>query len=95
MVSFCKEIYNRVKNMGLYVSYQAVHKTIRELLDDGIILKEYKAHSINKDWIDGVKNFADNLSKVYEDKTTMTIGKAFGQGYRSVTIFAETSKQQK
>jgi len=81
-----RKIYNRVKNMGLDVSYQAVHKTTRELLNDGIILKEYKAYSINKNWIYGVKFFADNLSKVYEGKTTMTIDKAFEQGFGSFTF---------
>jgi hypothetical protein len=81
-----RKIYNRVRNMCLDVSYQAVHKTINELLNNRIILRKDKEYALNKDWIDDVKNFAVNLSKVYEGKITMTMHKAFEQGFGSFTF---------
>ncbi|MFQ5722348.1 MAG: hypothetical protein ACE5GI_07630 [Candidatus Aminicenantales bacterium] len=82
-----RKIYNQVrKKYGFAVTYQAVHKAMKELLNDKIILKEGKEYSLNRDWIESIKSFANDLGKVYEDKTTLTIEKAFEQGSGNFTF---------
>ena len=65
-----KELYNRVKreNRVTSVSYQAVHKTIKQLLEQHILEKNNEGYLINKVWIEKTKEFSENLSRIYQTK---------------------------
>ncbi|MFC2143341.1 HAD family hydrolase [Candidatus Aenigmatarchaeota archaeon] len=61
-----KKIYNIIKNRYNYnVSYQAVHKAIKQLVGDGILSKNNKEVSINLEWIENLKTFSENVRKHY------------------------------
>lgn len=59
-----KRIYNRVKGQGLSVTYQAVHKAIKELTAEGTLIKEDKEYSIKPDWIKQNKRFYEELERM-------------------------------
>ena len=54
-----------VQVFGLNVSYQAVHKMVKSLEQDQIILKEGTKYKLNQKWIDKAKTFSEQLSEAY------------------------------
>lgn len=62
-----KKIYNEIKRgFGYSVTYQAVHKSILQLLEQGVLIKEDKEYSINMQWIDELSNFVERMKQNYE-----------------------------
>jgi cellulose synthase/poly-beta-1,6-N-acetylglucosamine synthase-like glycosyltransferase len=61
-----KKIFVKVKNMNLDISYQAVHKTIQELLESEILVKQGKEYELNLEWLNKIENFGSNVSTKYE-----------------------------
>jgi len=62
-----RKIYNRVKNMGLDVSYQAVHKSISELVSENVLQRTEKSYKINYEWISKLRDFSLSLDYKYSD----------------------------
>lgn len=61
-----KKIYNEVKRRyGYSVTYQAIHKTILQLLEQGVIVKEDMEYFINMQWIDELTNFVERMKESY------------------------------
>jgi hypothetical protein len=61
-----KEIFNRVKkNSGQPISYQAVHKTLGELLEGKVLEKSEKGYSLSLNWIDSGQKFFSALHASY------------------------------
>lgn len=61
-----KEIYSRTRRqLSLSVSYQAIHKTIKQLEENGIISKAGLKYELNRGWISNIKKFSTNLEKLY------------------------------
>ncbi len=64
-----KEVYsNCEKKFELNVSYQAIHKTIKQLEDEEIIVKEGSKYKLNEIWIEKAKEFSEQLSENYKQK---------------------------
>lgn len=64
-----KQIFERVrrgKETG--VSYQAVHKVIKQLAEGNVIERTEKGYKLNKDWINEMKKFSENLKEIYSSK---------------------------
>lgn len=63
-----KEIHARLqKNYSLKASYQAVHKSIVELEEDNVLMKNGKNYELNRVWISSVKKFGEQLENKYSD----------------------------
>jgi len=61
-----KEIYNQAQNkFNLNVSYQAIHKTIKQLEDENILKRDEIGYKLNQEWIDKAKVFSEQLSEAY------------------------------
>lgn len=60
-----KEVHSRLERQGVSVSYQAVHKSINELLSDGILEKRESDFELSKAWIQSNKSFFDGLNLRY------------------------------
>jgi hypothetical protein len=59
-------IYNKVKTSnGIDVTYQAVFKAVRELVDSDVLVRTDKKYMINIGWINMVKDTADMVKKKY------------------------------
>jgi len=63
-----KEIHSKLERQGITVSYQAVHKAVGELVDQGILGKRGSEFQLNEDWIQSNKQFFEKLGKDYENK---------------------------
>src|SRR3989344_7670028 len=63
-----KEIYNTLnREHGNVASYQAVHKTIQQLVDENVIEKNEKQYKLNNEWVKEVANFGKNLEHNYQE----------------------------
>lgn len=61
-----KDIYHETKTVfGLNVSYQAVHKMIKSLEEEYILLKQGKSYKLNPEWIEKTRQFSEQLSDAY------------------------------
>ena len=61
-----KAIYLLTKrNHGLNVTYQAVHKMLNKLIEEGIVSKKNKEFFINIRWIEELEKFAKDTKKQY------------------------------
>ena len=86
-----KMIYNRIKKEGISVSYQAVHKNLKELLREGVLEKEDKRYKLGLEWIRNIKDFSGKLEGLYEDKVKLSIEKTLERGWGSFS-FTNTYK---
>lgn len=60
------KIYNKVKkDYSLDVTYQAVFKVVKEMLNDGIIERREKEYQLNVKWIKELENELDIIKKSY------------------------------
>ena len=61
-----KQIHARVsRNAGKSVSYQAVHKTVAQMLSEGVLAKNGKNYSISESYIKKLKQSAHALESKY------------------------------
>lgn len=59
-----KEIYSILnKEHANTASYQAVHKTILQLVQENVLEKNEKQYQLNKEWVKSVANFGKNLQE--------------------------------
>lgn len=64
-----KQTYNKLqRNYAVTVSYQAVHKQLKQMIEEKMILKDGKNISLNSAWIENKKNFFENLGKSLNKK---------------------------
>jgi len=62
-----KEIYfATVKQHCLNVSYQAVHKALKQLIESRIVVKQGRKYYLNIKWIRQGRGFYENLEKAYD-----------------------------
>lgn len=65
-----KQVYNRLKReFGVSVSYQAIHKTLKQMLEEKILAKKEKNYSINPEWVENFRKNAENLAEMVRNKT--------------------------
>lgn len=61
-----KKIYNQVKKeYNLEVTYQAVFKVVKEMLNDGVVEGKGKEYQLNIKWIRELENELDVIKKSY------------------------------
>ena len=73
-----KEIHLRIqRNLSNPISYQGTHKTISSMLEQNIITKKGKSYQLNKDWIENLSKFSENLRERYSGKGNTPITKDF------------------
>ena len=64
-----KQIFNESnERFNLNVSYQAIHKTIKALEEEQIIVKSGSNYKLNEEWIEKAKDFSEQLSESYSRK---------------------------
>lgn len=61
-----RRLYNKLKsNNGIDVTYQAVFKTVKELVDKDVLIEKEKKYMLNVGWINMVRDIADMMKKKY------------------------------
>ncbi len=58
--------------LGISVSYQAVHKAVLELFEQNVLEKAGLKYRLAPDWISRIKNFADQVEKLYSKKNDLS-----------------------
>jgi len=63
-----KALHSRIlKFYAKQVSYQAVFKSLKLLLNNGIVKREGKYYLLSIEWINNAKNFFSQLEEQYKD----------------------------
>ena len=63
-----KEIYfAAIRQHALNVSYQAMHKATKQLIQQKIITRNERTYSLNTEWIKQIKGFTEKLEKAYQE----------------------------
>jgi len=66
-----KQIHNSIqRKYASTTSYQACHKALKEMQEDGVLSKENNDYKLNQEWIEKTKDFSENLHKKYAEKQT-------------------------
>jgi len=81
-----RKIYHGVKNMGINVSYQAVHKTLGEFIADGVVGKTEGKYQISQEWIERIKELGNRLDSSYKRKEETSLENVIKTGYQSFTF---------
>lgn len=61
-----KEIYNTTNRKFKNMTYQAVHKTAKQLVEDGVLEKTNKKYQLSASWIDKLKKVSTHLDMKYK-----------------------------
>ncbi|MBI4147630.1 hypothetical protein HY494_03185 [Candidatus Woesearchaeota archaeon] len=60
------DIYKAVKSdLGVVVSYQAVHKALKQLIDSGCLVVEDRQYRLSKSWIAKITKRVNQISSAY------------------------------
>ncbi|MEW5896710.1 MAG: hypothetical protein AB1668_03400 [Nanoarchaeota archaeon] len=84
-----KKIYNEIRKQGKSLTYQAVHKTIVELLSEGTLIKQAKEYSINPDYIKQIKDFGIKLESIYTKRGAAILEDLNRRGFVSLEFEKE------
>lgn len=73
-----REIYNQLKmENSNSITYQAAHKTIQQLLEQGVLEKQGQTYLLNKEWIEKLQELGYSLHSAYLDgRTPPTFGES-------------------
>jgi len=64
-----KEIYFAVvREYSLEVSHQAVHKALKQLAANGVLVKSERKYCLDIEWIRNVKRFGASMEKAYQEQ---------------------------
>ena len=67
-----KGIYNRViRTQAKPVSFQAVHKAIKKLHSEDILLKKERYYKLNPEWLKQITSFGNKVAGDYEKNEVM------------------------
>jgi len=61
--------YKLQRNYAVTSTYQAMHKTLKQMLTENILIKEKNAYSINPIWVDDIKKNVERLSEKIKTET--------------------------
>lgn len=85
-----KEIYFvAIRQHALNVSYQAMHKATKQLIQQRIVTRNERAYSLNTEWIKQIKGFTENLEKAYERTAEKTMPRTINELRKQVNLLVE------
>lgn len=69
-----RKLYNILqKRYTLNMSYQAVHKSVKELLEQKIIVDNGDGYQLDIEWVKGVKDFSDKIENHYKNNSKIDV----------------------
>ncbi|MBN1941476.1 MAG: hypothetical protein JW772_04820 [Candidatus Diapherotrites archaeon] len=60
-----KSIYAIITRQGQDITYQAVHKNIKQLLEQGIVVQHKRKYYLNAQWVEEIKKFVLGFEQNY------------------------------
>ena len=83
-----KEIYSRVQKINQKsISYQAIHKTIKQLVNNGTLIKDHnKKLQLSIEWITNIEKYSSNLRSAYLDKQKTNLKDLYKESQASLTF---------
>lgn len=78
--------YRLTKRHSMDVSFQAVHKAAKKLVEEGILERDKSQYFLNKTWIDSLHEFAEQIRKEYVAKDNYNRSCEAGSGFNNQAI---------
>ncbi len=98
----CRKIYNRLtKEKGSDITYQAAHKAVIQMVDEGILEKSGLDYSINLDWLNRIGRFSRDVTDAYSEGSQKipldsdTTQHNFQSGYEAIRFLLENFSEGK
>jgi hypothetical protein len=82
-----RKIYFCLKKQGLKVGYQAVYKAVKEMLDEGILIRENDGYLLNMGWIKDIHNQTEMIRVNYFSKERSLLFHDEKKGSSAVQVF--------
>lgn len=60
------------KQYALNVTYQAIHKTLKQMVEQGVLEFDGKSYKINSKWVEELKMFVERIGKREETSTNLS-----------------------
>ncbi|MFH1750526.1 MAG: hypothetical protein ABH863_02510 [Candidatus Micrarchaeota archaeon] len=74
-----KDIYFRIqRESGGSITYQGIHKSIRQLASEDVLQRVHSKYSLNPDWVAGLSKFGDELQEAFRGKRCVHLGEVAG-----------------
>ncbi len=68
-----KKVFSVLKReYGFTASYQAIHKMLNHLVEESVLEKKESGYQLNEKWVQKIKSFGENVSKLYSDSISRT-----------------------
>jgi len=67
------KLFNKVNNAEKSFTYQAVFKAANELIKEKVLFKNGKEYSIDQDWLEKLKQFAEHILHNYQKKAKIPL----------------------
>jgi len=82
-----KAIYASIKKeYASPVTYQAIHKLLRELVDDGVLVKEELSYRINPEWLKKTSDFLAYVEQSYKNQKSLVPGPSKVDKIGAITV---------
>ena len=81
-----RKIYHGVKNSGINVSYQAVHKALGEFIADGVVRRTEGKYQLSQEWIERIKELGNRLDSSYKRREEASLENVLKTGYQCFTF---------
>ncbi len=90
----CRRIHWQLrKKYGVAITYQAVHKTLKQMVSEGILSENGRKYKINIDWAKKIEEFAKMVSKKYKngnlDSSSNTLQMTFGNSMEMIEFLVD------
>lgn len=66
-----RQVFERIRNRGLGITYQAVHKVLGQLSKEGITERSGKGYLLSRQWVFDLKHFAEKLDLSQESSNAI------------------------
>jgi len=83
-----KQIHSAVSKDGGRLTYQAIHKSLGELLEAGTVSKANSGYSLSLDWIVELRKFSEKLEYEYSGKKKLSLNRSPGLLFVAARTFS-------
>lgn len=82
-----KRIHNRIRQeYASGLTYQAVHKSLQQLKEEGVLVKQGSEYLINLKWLENIAEFSNNVKKNYLGKDSKTFASSIDNAVASGNV---------
>ena len=83
-----KQVYKLVERGSPGITYQGVHKALKQLVEEGAVSEREEGYELSMGWVQGLKEALAHVSSAYAGTDKMKADKLMGEGKISSRPFS-------